>query len=316
MTEEAKKNYSFYLGCVIPNRYPMIERATRSVMDELGVNLIDMQGASCCPAPGVFRSFNAPTWLAMGARNITIAEQNKADIVTMCNGCYGTLGEVDHQMKSNKATRTEVNKELNKIGRDYKGSVKVRHVTEILYKAIGLEALKKKMKKKLNLKAAVHYGCHLLKPHHLRPWGGEFEDPRFFDELVELTGAKSIDYKDKLMCCGAGGGVRSIAKEVSLDFTKDKLMAMREKGVDIIVVACPFCHLQLDLGQIEINSIFKDEIGEPFNIPVVYITQLLGAAMDLPLETIGVESTGMKGVSPFVSIEPFAKMAKEAELID
>lgn len=308
MTQENEPlTYSFYLGCVIPNRYPMTERATRSVLSELGVHLKEMEGASCCPAPGVFRSFDIPTWLTLGARNVTIAEQNQADILTMCNGCYGTLLEVDHLLKHNPNKKSEVNEHLKKIGRKYNGSIKVKHLMEVLYFDIGLKKIQDVAIKPLGLKIAVHYGCHLLKPMETRPWG-EFENPRFFDEIIEALGCESVDYKDKLMCCGAGGGVRSAIKEVSLDFTRHKLEEIRKVGADLIVVACPFCQLQLDLGQLEVNSIFKDMIGEPFKIPVFYISQLLGLSMGLNPNDLGlIKNHDMKGVPPFISQDAILK---------
>ncbi|MHA1821127.1 MAG: CoB--CoM heterodisulfide reductase subunit B [Promethearchaeota archaeon] len=306
VTKEKNKKlaYSFYLGCVIPNRYPMIEEATRNVLNEFGVDLIEMNGATCCPAPGVFRSFDIPTWETIGARNITIAENNGKNILTMCNGCYGTLLEVNHQLKTDPIKRKFVNTQLKKINREFKGTIKVEHIIEVLYYDIGLETIKEHALKKLGLKCAIHYGCHLLKPAEIRPWGGETEDPKFFDELVEAIGCESVEYKDKQMCCGAGGGLRSAVKEASLDFTRHKLEMIREAGADCIVLACPFCHLQFDLGQMEVNNIFREQIGEPFEIPVFYYTQLLGLSMGLTPDQCGlVKHHNMKGVPPFISQE-------------
>ena len=276
-----------------------------------------MEGASCCPAPGVFRGFDIPTWLAIGARNITIAEENGADVANMCNGCYGSLLEVDHTLKNDKEMKKVVNEHLAKIGREYKGSVKIKHIVEILYKDLGLDKIKNRTKygrkQPLNLNVAVHYGCHLVKPAEERPWDLEVEDPRFLDELVEASGCKSIDYKDKGMCCGAGGGVRGAFKEISLDFTREKLENMRAAGVDAIITACPFCHLQLDLGQIEVNNIFKDKIDAPFKIPVIYITQLLGLALGMDTESLGLlKKHDLSGVPPFTSLEPFLKKIGES----
>jgi len=298
--------YSFYLGCVIPNRYPFVEQATRNVMNELGVRLKDMEGASCCPAPGVFRSFDIPTWLTIGARNVSIAEENKADIMTMCNGCYGTLLEVNHQLTHDEQKRTFVNEQLKKIDRKFAGSVKVKHLAEVLYKDLGINTIRDAVTRTLGgLKCAVHYGCHLTKPSEIRPWDGECEDPKFFDELVEVLGCESVAYRDKQMCCGAGGGVRSAIKEVSLDFTRHKLEMMREAGAECIVVMCPFCMLQLDLGQIEVNGIFKDEISGPFAFPVFYYTQLLGLAMGMHPNELGlIKRHDLKGVPPYVNQEP------------
>ena len=305
--------YGLFLGCVIPNRYPMIERSIRDVFDELHVELLDMQGASCCPAPGVFRAFHIPTWLVIAARNIAIAEEMGVSPITGCNGCYGTLRDAWYELEHEPELKKEVNEELEKIGRKYTGKFEPKHIVQSLYMDMGLDYISDFIKHEFqDLKVAVHYGCHIVKPSDKRPWGGEYEEPRFLDQITELTGAKSIDYKDKYMCCGAGGALRTAVKEVAADFTREKLVNIRDAGADIILTACPFCHLQLDLGQLEVNNIYKDIIGEPFNIPVVYVTQLLGVAMGMDPSRLGlIKHHDLKGVSPFISIEPFLNMVKE-----
>ena len=313
MEPNEKLRYSFFLGCVIPNRYPMIERSIRDVFEELGANLLDMPGASCCPAPGVFRAFHIPTWLVIAARNISIAEELNANPLTGCNGCYGTLRDAWYDLEHNPEEKKHINELLAKIGGTYKGNLEPKHVIQALYLDMGLDYLKDHIKYKFkNLKVGVHYGCHIVKPSDKRPWEGEYEFPTFLDEIVELTGAKSIPYKDKYMCCGAGGAVRTAVKEVAADFTREKLDNMRNAGVDITVNCCPFCHLQLDLGQMEANSIYKDIIGEPFKIPVIYITQLLGLSMGMDPNRLGLlKNHELTGVPPFISIEPFLEIVKE-----
>jgi len=291
----------------------MIESSVRTVFENLGPKIIDLPGASCCPAPGVFRAFHIPTWLVIAARNITIAEQLGVDIITPCNGCYGTLRDAWIELKHDPELRKKVNADLLKIGRQFKGTIEPKHVVQVLYQDIGKEFIEDKIKYKFkDLKVAVHYGCHLLKPSDKRPWDEEVDTPTFLDELIELTGARSIDYKDKMMCCGAGGAVRTAIKEVSIDFTREKLTNIREAGADIIIDACPFCHLQLDLGQMEVNNVYKSMIGEPFKIPIIYITQLLGVAMGLdPIKLGLIKNHDLKGVSPFISIDPFLEIIKQ-----
>ncbi len=291
----------------------MIERSIRDVFEELGAELLDLPGASCCPAPGVFRSFHIPTWLVIAARNISIAEELGVNPITGCNGCYGTLQDAWFEMEHEPELKKMVNEHLAKIGREYKGNFEPKHVVQALYLDMGLDYLKDHIKHTFkDLKVAVHYGCHIVKPSDKRPWKGQYEDPTFLDEIVELTGAKSIPYKDKFMCCGAGGAVRTAVKEVAADFTREKVVNMRDAGADIILNCCPFCHLQLDLGQVEVNNFYKDIIGEPFKIPVVYITQLLGVAMGMDPNRLGlIKNHELSGVSPFISIEPFLNIVKE-----
>ena len=85
-----------------------------------------------------------------------------------------------------------------------------------------------------------------------------------------------------MMCCGAGGGLRARDIDVTLSYTKEKLDAMAEAGVDAIVEVCPFCHLQFDVGQTEVNA----KYGTDFAFPVMHLAQLYGLAMGLSADEL------------------------------
>lgn len=274
---------SLFLGCLIPNRYPGIEKATKLVLDRLGIKWSELAQASCCPAPGVFRSFDKITWLTIASRNLVLAEEKNTDILTICNGCFSSLMDANSILKNDPDLRKEVNAHLKKINKEFRGAIEVRHIIEFLYKEIGPVELNKSIEKPLEINAAVHYGCHLLKPTKERKLGG-FECPVFFDELVEATGAKSVPYDGKTSCCGAGGGVRSAMLEASYKMTEYKLNNMKKAGIDCIVDACPFCHLQYDGGQVELAK-----SGKEYKIPVVHYSQLLGLALGLTPDDVGLQ---------------------------
>jgi heterodisulfide reductase subunit B len=277
---------AYFLGCIMPNRYPGIEKATRKLFEALDIDLIDMNGASCCPAPGVFGSFDEDTWATIAARNLTIAEDLGVDILTECNGCFGSLFEANHMLKEDDAKRAKINENLAEIDREFKGTTNVKHLAQILRDDVGFEKISSLIEQPLDLNVAVHYGCHFLKPTAEIGIEEQAENPSILDELVELTGAKSIDYKDKMMCCGAGGGVRARDLDVTASYTKEKLDHMSEAGVDAIVDVCPFCHMQFDQGQTEVN----ERYGTDFAIPVFHLAQLYGLAMGLSAEDLTLDA--------------------------
>ena len=280
------KEYNFFLGCIAPNRYPGIEASAVKTSREFGIELCDFKGASCCPAPGAFGSMDINAWLALAARNICLSEKEGKDIALVCNGCYKSLFETNYRLKEDPELREKVNSVLSHAGYEFQGTQEVRHLIDILHKDVGVEKVKESVEVPLTgLNVAIHYGCHLLKPKVERIFDSS-ERPVFFDELVEALGAKSIDYKEKMMCCGAGGGVRSYKIDLALDMVNEKLYNMTQAGADVVVNVCPFCHLQLDRGQLEI----KEKFGDVYDLPVLHYNQLLGIAQGMSPEELGLSA--------------------------
>jgi heterodisulfide reductase subunit B len=271
--------YAFFLGCVMPMRYPGIESSTREVMKQLGVELVDVDEFSCCPAPGVTRSLHSDTWLSMAAHNLVAAQEAKLDIVVVCNGCFGSLDEASHILNHDEEKRAAVNKILKAAGsKEYKGKTKVHHFAVVLYNEVGVDKIAKKVTHRLDHNVAIHYGCHFLKPSAVRALDNP-ETPHILEDLVEATGATSVDYRHKQMCCGAGGGVRANTPEVALAMTEEKLKYLDEVDADLILDVCPFCHLQYDRGQ-------KD-LGRDKQYPVLHLSQLYGLAFGMNRSKLG-----------------------------
>ena len=271
--------YAFFLGCIAPLRYPGDEKSTRVVCEKLGIELVDLTDASCCPAPGVIRAFSRTTWLAAAARNLALAEQLGLPIMTICNGCYGSLFEAAHELNNNAEELAKVNEILAKIGMHYNGTTQVHHFAEVFYKEVGVEKIKAACTKPLDYGIATFYGCHFLKPGDLKGLD-DVENPKILDELVEATGCKSLPRKQKTLCCGSGGGLKAAFGDVAKEFTKTNLENMQASGAQFIVDVCPFCHLQFDSSE--------EALG--FNIPVLHLSQLYGIAMGMSEEELGLSA--------------------------
>ena len=268
--------YAFFLGCIAPLRYPGIEKSTKVICEKLGIELVDFKDASCCPAPRVIRAFSRKAWLAAAARNLAIAEKMGLDILTICNGCYGSLFDAAHDLNGKPEALAEVNEILSEIGLEYKGTTKVYHFADVIFRDIGIEKLKESITNPVDYKVAAFYGCHFLKPSANKHIDNP-ENPTMLDELVEATGAKSMPRAKKLMCCGAGGGVRSSQSDLAMNHTKENLENMVAGGAEYIVDVCPFCHLQFDSTQ--------EELG--YKLPVLHLSQLFGIAMGMDAKELG-----------------------------
>jgi len=268
--------YAFFLGCLVPAREPNYENSVRKIAPELGVELVEMDGANCC-APFSVQSVDYMSWLALAARNLCIAEQMELNILTLCNDCYESLLMTNMILKEDKETREKVNTILADVGLQFKGKTDVKIFSDVLYEDVGLEKVKNAIRAPFNgLRVAVQPGCHLTKPKRIH--FGERTAATALDELVEATGAKSISYSAKDACCG--GPLRGINDAVASNVAKQKLNSMKAARVDCIVTVCPFCFLELDIGQLEIKRHSKEE----YDLPVLQFAELLRMAMGMKLE--------------------------------
>ncbi|MHA1791972.1 MAG: CoB--CoM heterodisulfide reductase subunit B [Promethearchaeota archaeon] len=282
---EERPKMAFYLGCITPNRYPQLEKATRFVMEKLGYTLLDMEKATCCPAPGVFRSFNKLDWMVAAARNICIAEKMNVDILTICNGCFGTLQDVNKHLKEDEEAKAYVNEKLKAFGDyEYKGSIEVHHFAEYISYFIGAEEVSKLLVRKVDAKIAIHYGCHFLKPSRIRQLDDP-ENPHLLEDFVPILGLEPLTFKNRLTCCGAGGGVKAGHANASMQILLKKMEDIDEVKPDFILDICPFCHLQFETGQVWLN----DNKDTSFDYPVIHLAQVLAYCMGMDEEFIGMQ---------------------------
>jgi len=274
--------YAFYLGCLIPAREFSYEVSVRRVLPALGVELVDMEGTNCC-APFSIQSLDYASWMAIAARNLCIAEEMGLGILTLCNDCYESLLMVNTILKENPDVKDQVNEVLSEVGKEFKGTIDVKHMVDVLYDDVGVDKIKDAVSKPFEgLKVATQPGCHLTKPKRIH--FGAVQGFRVLDELVEATGAESIEYNRKEMCCG--GPLRGVNDELARQVARLKLTNIKNAGVQCIVTVCPFCYVELDLGQLEIKRRFKEE----YDLSVLHFAELLRMAMGMKLEDWEIKS--------------------------
>ena len=187
---------ALFLGCNIPARVKQYEMSSRAVMAKLGVELVDIREFNCCGYP--VRNLDFKTFILSSARNIALAERQGLDMITPCKCCYGSLKKADHSLKNDSLLREEINGFLSGEGLKYTGDIEIKHLLSVLYHDVGIDKIKEHIASPFKgLKIATHYGCHALRPSQIV----QFDDsvsPTLFDELVEATGAESVDWSTRL----------------------------------------------------------------------------------------------------------------------
>jgi len=275
-----------FWGCMMPLKYPQMELAIRKTMPNLGVELIDIDGFTCCPDPIYFKARNKMSWLTIAARNLSVAEESGLDVITMCSGCISTLKEAQYILAEDATLMDEVNKRLKKVNKEYKGKAKIKHAVAMIRDDLGMCAVKKSVKKSLrDIKVGIHYGCHLLKPSQIMHVD-DADYPSILDDIINAIGATPVEQNERLLCCGKG----CMDEELPLQMTEAIFLAIEESGADCLGLICPTCFSSFDLGQIMISR----KKGKEFNIPVIYIFQLIGLAQGLKPEEVGLHTHRVK----------------------
>jgi len=275
--EATKQEFSFFPGCMARLKLPQVERSVRMLLEDLGVSLKDEPRFTCCPDPVMFRSASRDDWLLLAARNLSL--DSGPPIVTLCPGCASSLSEARHVLDEDEELAASVAARLRKSGLKL-ALPHTQHFLQILSDPGVREDIAERVTKRFDgLKAGTHYGCHLVRPssavHFENP-----EKPTCLDELLSLAGAEPVDYEDKYLCCGRP----SIDDATSRAIVEHKLKAMKAAGCEVLIVACPFCFEQFDLGQA-----ILERKGGSFGIPVLYISQFLSLAMGRDPQELGLE---------------------------
>jgi succinate dehydrogenase / fumarate reductase cytochrome b subunit len=268
-----KERYAYYPGCLASLSAKELDTSTRAVCAKLGIELVEMESTTCCGA-GDIHEAKPDYYLHLNARILAQAEALGCDtLLTICNVCTLNLRQANKRLHERPEELERINENLEQVGAArYGGNVDVRHLLWELSEGDGFERFKEIAVKSLTgLKVAPFYGCQILRPSKVLG----FEDPNApssLERLIEACGAEAIDYPAKIKCCGFP--IILAREDVALGEAILPLQEASDAGADVIVTPCPLCHLSLDAWQ---NKAEK-KAGRSFNMPVLHLAQLLGAA--------------------------------------
>jgi len=269
-----------FWGCRILTSQYAYEMSIREVFPKLGIELADLREAVCCGDP--VKSINNFAADYLAARALALAnETGLKDLLVPCSRGHFVLSEVNDSLTKDETRKRKITDLLKGEELSYDPNVKIWHVIDFLHDRVGLEKIKKALEKPFKgLKLASHVGCQTVRYSDLGRVD-DAENPRKLDELINVLGAETVDYPEKLDCCGAALTYSHL--DAALSLAGSKIKALQDLAVDGLVVSCPACQMMLDAKQKDAGT----AVGAKLNLPVVYYTQLLGLALNIEEEKLG-----------------------------
>jgi heterodisulfide reductase subunit B len=271
--EDAETSIAYYPGCSLHSTAVEYDSSSRGVCEALGLNLHEPEGWMCCGSSAAHR-INPEEAIRLPMENLALIEQYGFGEVTMpCAACFSRHKMAQFEIRHNPSHKQKADEA---IGYEYQDKVEVNTLIDTILERIPLEKIAERVEKPLhNLKVVSYYGCLLSRPPEVTEAENP-ENPTGMDKLLKALGAEVKDWSYKTTCCGAAHSLTR--PDIVLKLSSDLIKHAREAGADAIALACPLCHTNLDARQ------FQMKLEEP--MPVLYFTQLMGIAFNLPDDVI------------------------------
>jgi heterodisulfide reductase subunit B len=266
----ANKAIAYYPGCSLHSTGKEFNVSAQAVCEAIGMHLIEPKGWVCCGSSAAHRA-DPEAALRLPLENLAIIEQSGFDEVTMpCAACFNRHKAAQHEIRQHSARKAEMDRA---IGYEYQDAVQVSSLVEAIFRRIGPQQISAAVQRPLaGLRVVCYYGCLLTRPPQITE-SAHPENPTEMDAVMAALGAEVRDWSYKTSCCGAAHSLTR--PDIVLDLSSQLIGHARAAGADVIAVACPLCHTNLDARQ------FQMHLDEP--MPVLYFTQLMVLALGLPL---------------------------------
>ncbi len=269
----------YYPGCALHGSSNDYGSSVRACLGALGVGLREVDDWICCGATAA-HSLNHLLALALPARNLAIAQRDGlTELLAPCPMCSMELLKARAALASSAEYRRKVSQIVEL---DVQGTTEVLNLIQVLQN-VGLEQIKQKMVRPLaGFRPACYYGCLLTRP----PRDVQFDDceqPSSMETLLAALGAAPVDWNFKTECCGAG--MTMADEDTVLDLSHKILSDAAAHQASCIVVACPMCHVNLDMKQADIERRY----GVRHDLVVYYLSDLVGLALGIDERELGID---------------------------
>lgn len=273
------KEFAFFPGCVLSQAAKESKISLEAIAPILEWKLNEIKGWSCCGASQA-QDVDPIATLVANARNIALAERMNMPMLTTCSTCMLTLTRAKNTL--DKGAKERINTFLAQGNISYDGSTPITSLLWELYE--DLDNVKAKVVKPLsNLKVALFYGCHSLRPEKAYNGKESATNPKSFEAVVSVLGANVVPFEKRLDCCGfhASYPAENSVKKMSSAIVNNA----SDNAADCVVTPCPLCQMQLDIFQ----ERYQDYTKSKARLPIIHLSQLVGLAFGLSTKDLGLD---------------------------
>lgn len=278
MNEKGGMKYGYYPGCSLEGISREYDESMRALLTRLGVSIEDLPDWICCgtlaaPSLSPLLGLATPLW------NVARAKEAGYDqLIAPCSACLYHFKHAAKRVADDSALRAEVEAVLELPLASPPPTI---HPLELLSADSFETRIKGAIQRDLSeLRAVCYYGCHISRPASVMQFDDP-ENPQSMDRLMSWAGVQVLDWPRKVDCCGAHYSM--IKPDIVVDLCAKLVEDAVEAQANAIIVACPMCHANLDTRQDQIAA----KLGQPIHVPVLYFSQVLGYAMGLSPQTLG-----------------------------
>ena len=260
--------FAYYPGCTATQTSIEYDESVRETAQYLDIDLEEIPDWTCCGASSG-HVINEELALALPCQNLVLANNMSLGIVSPCPACSLRHQVAEYELKREPELKAKIEVDL---GVPLDLSQKSKHILEVLYQDVGIEAIQQRVQKPLKgLKAVNYYGCYLVRPPEVTRFDDE-ENPIAMDEVMKALDVEVIDWSYKVDCCGGSATIpgSEIVKKLSGKIAD----AAAEAGAEAIIAACPMCHANLDM--------FQPKHGHSQPMPIFYFSELAALAFGSP----------------------------------
>jgi succinate dehydrogenase / fumarate reductase cytochrome b subunit len=283
---------AYWPGCVSRGFTPELHGSMAKIAPLLDLELVELDRANCCGA-GVIAEHNQELADTLNARTFALAQQTDGELMmNICSTCQGAQGECQERLDANTEYREHINQNLAEEGLQYQRGLANKNFLWLLVEEMGLDNLKARVKQPLtDLRVGPFYGCYIVRPVDRLGIDEEHPRDRYLHWVIEALGGTVIDYAGVYKCCGFP--IITMNKEASLKQAGRHLGDAKDASADCLVVPCPLCHLNLDMQQ----PLASKVAGRELEVPVLHLPQLVGLALGLSPQELGMNKHVVKPTS-------------------